>query len=187
MRAQGLESGDCLVRLPGGQRSQPACVATLRPAGDTFYRRIEAAHLSRPEHYLSIYQSGCNHTCLKCHSWEFSQHVRGTWTSNDELARIAAAYAGCVTVHEPRERATAWHGTDLCRCCGRCFLQGERGPLCPGVLSPDQVVLSPQGFGPARNIVAFTGGDVACQAGYYADATRRIKAVSCGNSGLGRR
>jgi pyruvate-formate lyase-activating enzyme len=33
----------------------------------------------------------------------------------------------------------------------------------------------PQGFGPARNIVAFTGGDVACRADFYAQATERIK------------
>jgi pyruvate-formate lyase-activating enzyme len=175
MAAQGYESGDCQVTLPGGRRSQPACVATLRRAGDMFHRRIESAHLSRPEHYLSIYQSGCNHTCLKCHSWEFSQYARGTWVSTKGLARIAAAYAGCVTVREPRERATAWHGTGLCRSCGQCFLYGERGALCPGVLTPGQVVLGPQGFGPARNIVAFTGGDIACRADYYAEATRRIK------------
>jgi pyruvate-formate lyase-activating enzyme len=38
------------------------------------------------------------------------------------------------------------------------------------------VVLSPQGFGPARNIVAFTGGDIACRANFYAQAAEKIKA-----------
>jgi pyruvate-formate lyase-activating enzyme len=36
-------------------------------------------------------------------------------------------------------------------------------------------VLSPQGIGPARNIVAFTGGDIACRADFYAQAVERIK------------
>jgi hypothetical protein len=30
-------------------------------------------------------------------------------------------------------------------------------------------VLSPQGFGPARNIVAFTGGDVMCCPEFYGE------------------
>jgi pyruvate-formate lyase-activating enzyme len=44
------------------------------------------------------------------------------------------------------------------------------------VLSPDQIVLSPQGFGPARNIVAFTGGDLTCRPQFYAEFALRIKA-----------
>ncbi|RLI87278.1 MAG: hypothetical protein DRO98_04330 [Archaeoglobales archaeon] len=33
----------------------------------------------------------------------------------------------------------------------------------------------PQGFGPARNIVAFTGGDLACHPEFYAKSTEKIK------------
>jgi len=40
------------------------------------------------------------------------------------------------------------------------------------------VVLSPQGFGPARNIVAFTGGDILCRPEFYLQATEKIKEVS---------
>jgi pyruvate-formate lyase-activating enzyme len=47
--------------------------------------------------------------------------------------------------------------------------------MCPNKLSKDKIVLGPQGFGPARNIVAFTGGDIACQANFYAEATKKIK------------
>jgi pyruvate-formate lyase-activating enzyme len=44
------------------------------------------------------------------------------------------------------------------------------------VLSPEQVTLGPQGFGPARNIVAFTGGDLVCRPDFYAEFTRHVKA-----------
>jgi pyruvate-formate lyase-activating enzyme len=47
--------------------------------------------------------------------------------------------------------------------------------FCPGVLEPEQIVLSPQGFGPARNIVAFTGGDVTCCPEFYGESARLIK------------
>ncbi len=174
MIEQGYKRGDCLVELPAGER-ELACRATLREEDGAFLRLIKSIHLSRPEHYLSIYQSGCNHACLKCHSWEFSQLYNGTWVSVEALAELVSKYERLVTYWEPRERATTWHATDLCRCCGRCVLQGQRSPLCPGVLDPEQVVLSPQGFGPARNIVAFTGGDIACRADFYAEATRAIK------------
>ena len=33
----------------------------------------------------------------------------------------------------------------------------------------------PQGFGPARNIVAFTGGDLACHPEFYAKSAEKIK------------
>lgn len=160
--------------MPDGG-SRRACQATLRDLDGVFWRLIHSAHLSRPEHYFSIYQSGCNHACLKCHSWEFSKHYDGNWWSTDLLAGLAVEYARQVTVWEPRERATMYHATDLCRCCGSCVLFGQPGSLCPGILKPEQVVLGPQGFGPARNIVAFTGGDVACRADFYAQATERIK------------
>jgi len=171
---QGHEIGDCLVEMPEGRR-QRACRATLREEGSTFSRLIESAHLSRPEHYLSIYQSGCNHSCLKCHSWEFSQRYSGAWYTTGQIADLSRAYERHVTVWEPRERATMFHGAALCRSCGSCVVHGKPGPLCPGLLHPDQIVLSPQGLGPARNIVAFTGGDIACRADFYAQAAERIK------------
>jgi len=168
------EVGDCLVEMPNG-RSGRACRTTLREENGLFSRLIESVHLSRPEHYFSVYQSGCNHSCRKCHSWEFSQRYSGTWYTTDQIGDVARAYERHVTVWEPRERATMFHGAAMCRGCGSCVLHGEPGPRCPGMLHPDQIVLSPQGLGPARNIVAFTGGDIACRADYYAQVTERIK------------
>lgn len=162
-----------MTETPDGWK--PACQATLKREGNVWFRLIEAIQLSRPEDYLSIYQSGCNHTCLKCHSWYFTQRATGAWMSTDEIAKAALSYAERITVREPRWRATMWHATDLCRHCGLCVLTGERHPLCPNVLKPDQIVLSPQGWGPARNIVAFTGGDIACRAEFYAEAAEKIK------------
>jgi len=174
LEGQGLKRGACDT-IVGPGRVAPACKATLRRREGQFERLIKSVHLSRPEHYLSIYQSGCNHSCKKCHSADFSKRASGRWMSVDDLGKVAAKYASKVTVREPRERATMWHATDLCRGCGLCVTEGRRHPLCPGVLSADQVLLSPQGFGPARNIVAFTGGDISCRAEFYAEATRRIK------------
>jgi len=168
---------------------------TLKWEGDTPYRLIKSAHLSRPEHYFSIYQSGCNWSCKKCHSWEFTQYANGEWMSAQDIARIAEDYAQVVTYREPRERATSFHALDLCRCCGTCVQisylpvveggktahklyltkTGTRSKLCPQKLQPEQIVLSPQGFGPARNIIAFTGGDLACQPEFYARCAQRIK------------
>jgi pyruvate-formate lyase-activating enzyme len=54
-------------------------------------------------------------------------------------------------------------------------LTDERAERCPGVLEPEQIVVSPQGFGPARNIVAFTGGDLSCRPEFYANCARLIK------------
>ncbi len=174
MVEQGYPMGDCLVEMPDGSQER-ACQSTLQRLGGGFWRLIRSAHLSRPEHYYSVYQSGCNHTCQKCHSWEFSQRYDGDWCSTQQLAELAAVYAGHVTVWEPRERATMYHATDLCRCCGSCVIHGERSAFCPGVLDAEQIVLSPQGWGPARNIIAFTGGDIACRADFYAEATAKIK------------
>lgn len=171
---QGFEIGECLVEMPSG-RPQRACRATLREKNGMFSRLIKSAHLSRPEHYYSVYQSGCNHSCLKCHSWDFSMRHNGAWYTTEQLAEMARAYERHVTVWEPRERATMFHGASLCRSCGSCIIHDLPGLLCPGTLHRDQVVLSPQGLGPARNIVAFTGGDITCLAEYYAQATERIK------------
>jgi pyruvate-formate lyase-activating enzyme len=93
----------------------------------------------------------------------------------EDIAEEAAAYDHQVTLREPRERATAWHAHDSCRCCGACVLHGRRSESCPGILPPEAVVYSPQGFGPARNIVAFTGGDITCRPEFYAESTRLIK------------
>ncbi len=152
-----------------------ACISTLKKEGNLWFRLIEAVHLSRPEDYLSIYQSGCNHSCLKCHSADFTQHYSGFWMSTEDLAEEAAKYEEQVTVWEPRERALMFYATDLCMHCGLCVLTGRRGPLCPGKLDPEQITFSVQGFGPARNIVAFTGGDLTCIPEFYAQASERIK------------
>ncbi len=174
MLEQGYEQGSCLVWMLDGKKVR-ACEGMLRNEAGMYFRLIQSAHLSRPEHYFSIYQSGCNHSCRKCHSWEFSKYYSGKWLSTDEIAERVAGYERLVNWREPRERATMWHATDLCRSCGQCIFSREPGSLCPQKLKPEQILLSPQGFGPARNIAAFTGGDISCQAEFYAEATRKIK------------
>ena len=174
MVRQGYSKGACEVILEDNT-SKPACMATLKYENGQHYRLIKSMHLSRPEDYFSIYQSGCNHNCLKCHSWEFSKHYNGEWYSTDEIAKLCREYEKSVTVFEPRERALMYYATDLCKHCGACVLFKRRSPLCPQKLSKDQITLSPQGLGPARNIIAFTGGDIACQANFYAEVTQKIK------------
>ncbi len=138
-------------------------------------RLIESVHLSRPENYLSIYQSGCNFSCRKCHSWYFSKVARGTWYSPSDIATLCMDYDKKVTLREARGRATSWHAHDTCRCCGACIISGKRSPSCPGILSAKDIVLGPQGFGPVRNIVGFTGGDLSCKPDFYAECARLIK------------
>jgi pyruvate-formate lyase-activating enzyme len=174
MVKQGYNKGSCEVELKDGS-NHPACQATLNFIEGQYYRVISAMHLSRPEDYFSIYQSGCNHNCLKCHSWEFSKHFNGRWYSTDQIAEECKNYEICVTIFEPRERALMYYAHDLCKHCGSCFLFNKRSPLCPNKVSKEKIVLGPQGFGPARNIVAFTGGDIACQAEFYAEVTMKIK------------
>jgi pyruvate formate lyase activating enzyme len=174
MVLQGYKKGACEVKLKDGS-SKPACESTLKYENGQYYRLIKSLHLSRPEDYLSIYQSGCNHNCLKCHSWEFSKHYNGEWYSTDDIAKLCKKYETQVTVYEPRERALMFYATELCKHCGACILFGKRGPLCPNKVEREQIVISPQGWGPARNIVAFTGGDIACEANFYAEVTRKIK------------
>ncbi|MFX0185700.1 MAG: radical SAM protein [Candidatus Hodarchaeota archaeon] len=176
---QGVPPGDCLTSTNDGKKKR-ACEVTLKIKDGKYKRVIKSIHLSRPEDYLSVYSSGCNHNCLKCHSSEFSKHVNGEWISNTALAMMTEAYLGQVTVKEPRSRATMWHAEDLCLHCGSCVLYGRRSELCPKKLLPSQVVLSPQGFGPARNIVAFTGGDLTCRPDYYANAAEVIKEATDG-------
>ncbi|MHA2025307.1 MAG: radical SAM protein [Candidatus Thorarchaeota archaeon] len=98
--------------------------------------------------------------------------------SANDIAQVAKEYSQHVTVFEPKEAATSWHAHRLCNHCGSCVYMGKRSANCPGILSPEQVVLSPQGFGPARNIVAFTGGDILCKPEFYIEATEKIKEVS---------
>ncbi|MFX1282081.1 MAG: radical SAM protein [Promethearchaeota archaeon] len=174
---QGVPQGDCLTITPSGDKKR-ACEVTLRKTNGVYERLIKSMHLSRPEDYFSVYQSGCNHACLKCHSSEFSKKANGDWISIDMLAVIASDYLRSVTVKEPRSRATMWHAEDLCLHCGSCILFGSPSKFCPGKLKPSQIVLSPQGFGPARNILAFTGGDLTCNPQYYALAAERIKDVT---------
>ncbi|MFX1298399.1 MAG: radical SAM protein [Promethearchaeota archaeon] len=179
MKEQGFPMGKCLTNLLDGSK-KPACEATLREKDGLFSRVITSAHLSRPEDYFSIYQSGCNHNCLKCHSWEFSKNFKGNWMTTEEIAEYCADYEKIVTIWEPRNRATMFAASDLCRHCGMCIREGIRHPLCPNKLSPEQITLGPQGFGPARNMAAFTGGDIACCAEFYAQVTEKIK-ESCKN------
>jgi pyruvate-formate lyase-activating enzyme len=43
------------------------------------------------------------------------------------------------------------------------------------VLQKEQILFSPQGWGPARNIVGFTGGDLTCRPEFYARCASAIK------------
>ena len=173
LKSQGFSAGSCAVDANG--KSVPACRATLKYENNQIYRLITSIHLSRPENYLSIYQSGCNFSCRKCHSWDFTKVKQGAWYTPQDILDKARTYDKLVTLKEPRTKATAWHAHDSCRCCGSCVTHGQRSPACPAVLDPTSVVLSPQGYGPARNIAAFTGGDVVCCPEFYGECTRLIK------------
>ena len=170
---QGYRPGSCLVST--GNQRQLACEATLRLKEGEWQRLISSMHLSRPENYFSIYQSGCNLSCRKCHSWYFSKEATGEWLSPHDIFLKVSDYERNVTLVEPRERCTAWHAHESCHCCGSCVLTGERAPRCPGVLQPEDIMISPQGFGPARNIVGFTGGDLTCCPDFYAQCAQLIK------------
>lgn len=170
---QGYPSCDCLVRVY--ERYMRPCEAGLKFEKGEVYRLVYDVVLSRPEDYLSIYQSCCNHNCLKCHSWYFTQIARGKWLKPEAIVEEALKYRGEVTVWEPRSRATMWHASDLCAHCGSCILTGRKGPYCPNRLKPDQVIYSPQGWGPARNIVSFTGGDLYCQPAFYIKTFKLLK------------
>jgi pyruvate-formate lyase-activating enzyme len=77
---------------------------------------------------------------------------------------------------EPREHATSWHAHELCHSCGSCIRIGVRSRYCPQKLRLDQMtLLDDLTWGPARNIISFTGGDLACQPDFYVEATRGIK------------
>jgi len=170
---QGYPQGSCFVQVDQGKAL--ACEATIKHTDNGVLRRISAVHLSRPENYLSIYQSGCNFSCRKCHSWNFSKIAAGNWWSAADILKACKEYEREVTVREPRQRATAFHAHDACRCCGACVMYGKRSPLCPKVIQKKDILLSPQGWGPARNIVAFTGGDLTCCPEFYVECARLIK------------
>ena len=175
---QGFEHGSCQVFDFTTGRLGNACEATLKYEQSIPYRLIHAIFLSRPEHYLSIYQSGCNLACIKCHSWQFTQHAVGEWMSPFDVVKEVERYlAEYEITFVPREHATSWHAHALCQSCGSCVLHGKRSMSCPGVLSIDKIELSPQGWGPARNIVAFTGGDLTCQPEFYAKSAELIKGL----------
>ncbi len=176
---QGFEQGSCQVLDFKEGRWRKACESTLRYEDGIPYRLINAIFLSRPEHYLSIYQSGCNFSCKKCHSWHFTQNAVGDWMSPYDVAKEVEKYLGEYEItFVSREHATSWHARELCIGCGSCVMYGKRGKRCPGVLGVDKIELSPQGWGPALNIVAFTGGDLACQPGFYAKTTELIKGLN---------
>ncbi len=162
--------------MEGEGGKSPACEATLKQAENGPLRLISAVHLSRPENYLSIYQSGCNFSCRKCHSWSFTKVAKGDWWSPTDVLKACKEYDREVTLREPRDRVTAFDAHDTCRCCGSCVMYGKRSSLCPKVIQKKDILLSPQGWGPARNIVAFTGGDLVCCPEFYIQCTRLIKA-----------
>ncbi len=58
LKEHGFKPGSCRVKTDG--KHALACQATLKRENKTSYRLITSIHLSRPENYLSIYQSGCN-------------------------------------------------------------------------------------------------------------------------------
>jgi pyruvate-formate lyase-activating enzyme len=176
LREQGFSAGSCSVSIDG--KNALACQATLRKRNSNVERLISAVHLSRPENYLSIYQSGCNFSCRKCHSWYFTKKAEGEWYTPEKILQACRQYEKKVTLKEPREKATAFHAHDTCRCCGSCVLYKKRSSLCPGALEVSAMTLSPQGFGPVRNIVGFTGGDLTCQPEFYARCSELIKAHS---------
>lgn len=173
LREQGFTPGSCVVTAAG--RKDLACRLTIRKKHGATERLISAIHLSRPENYLSIYQSGCNFSCRKCHSWYFSKQADGDWYSPEQILQACLKYDKQVNLFEPRHKATAFHAHDTCRCCGSCVLYKQRSALCPGILEASQITLSPQGFGPVRNIVGFTGGDLTCQIDFYLSCAELIK------------
>ena len=173
LKSQGIKPGSCQVKVDGKQGL--ACRITLKKEEGNWHRLITSIHLSRPENYLSIYQSGCNFSCRKCHSWYFSKVKDGTWYTPKDILKEALAYEKIVNLWEPREKATSWHAHDSCRCCGHCILYKKRSGSCPEVLSPESILFSPQGLGPARNIAAFTGGDITCHPEFYGECAQLIK------------
>lgn len=174
---EGFKPGSCLTFSEGLWR--PACEVTFRWRGNIPYRLIHSYAHKAPEQYLSIYQSGCNWSCLKCHSWRFTKYASGYWVSPKGIAEIAMEYVERNRVNmyrENRKRITSWHAHELCRGCGSCVQKGKRSIYCPGKLSINHITILDDGtYGPARNIISFTGGDLSCQPKFYIESTREIK------------
>jgi len=176
---QDLEQGSCLTLHEG--RWRRACEVTLKRKNGAIYRLIHSYAHKSPEQYLSIYQSGCNWNCRKCHSWRFSKRASGIWMSPGDIAKISEEYVknnvGNMYV-EPREHATSWHAHELCRSCGSCITTGVRSSYCPERLRLDQMtLLDDMTWGSARNIISFTGGDLACQPEFYTLSVEAIKGL----------
>lgn len=96
-----------------------------------------------------------------------------------DLANIAKQYVERNKENlyiEPRHHVTSWHAHKLCRGCGSCIRWGKRSKYCPDKLQLDQLTLLDDfTWGPARNIISFTGGDLACQPEFYVEASKEIK------------
>lgn len=174
---EGFKPGSCLTFNEGLWR--PACEVTFRWRGNIPYRLIHSYAHKAPERYLSIYQSGCNWSCLKCHSWRFTKYASGYWVSPKGIAEIAMEYVERNRVNmyrENRKSITSWHAHELCRGCGSCIQKGKRSIYCPGKLSINHITILDDGtYGPARNIISFTGGDLSCQPEFYIESAREIK------------
>lgn len=174
---QGFEQGSCLTSSIGTRDA--ACRVALKWKHEVPYRLIYSHSHKAPEHYLSIYQSGCNLSCRKCHSWSFSKYAAGEWMSPADIADLAYIYAELnkdVMYMEPRSRATSWHARKLCHGCGSCVVTKKRSEYCPGKLDTDRItLLNDMTWGPARNIISFTGGDLSCQPEFYVKSAEEIK------------
>jgi len=93
-----------------------------------------------------------------------------------DILKACKEYEKGVTLREPRERATAFHAHDSCRCCGACVMHGKTVFALSQGHPEERDCSEPAGMGPARNIVAFTGGDLTCCPEFYIECTKRIKA-----------
>ena len=176
---QGFDSGSCLTFYKGEWKR--ACEVTFKWENGNPCRLIHSYAHKAPEQYLSIYQSGCNLSCKKCHSWRFSKYSSGNWMSPKDIAKVANDYVEHNKENlyrEPRDHATSWHAYELCHSCGSCIFQGRRSKYCPEKLRLDQLtLLDDLTWGSARNIISFTGGDLACQREFYVEATKEIKKI----------
>jgi len=176
---QGFDPGSCLVF--NKDEWKRACEVTFKWKEGNPYRLIHSQAHKAPEQYLSIYQSGCNLSCKKCHSWRFSRYAAGDWMSPEDIAKVAEDYVERNKENfykEPRDQATSWHAHELCHSCGSCIISGKRSKYCPRKLRLDQLtLLDDLTWGPARNIISFTGGDLACQPEFYVEATKEIKSL----------
>ena len=176
---QGFDPGSCLTFCEGKWRR--ACEITFKWEDGVPRRLINSYAHKAPEQYLSIYQSGCNWSCKKCHSSRFTKHASGVWMSPKDIAKVADVYVEKNRENlykEPRDHTTSWHARELCQGCGYCISLGRRSKYCPRKLRLDQLtLLDDLTWGPARNIISFTGGDLACQPEFYIESTREIKSL----------